>query len=119
MLSTHNNFIQITDSLAGYFGITGPIIINLLYHFEYISIPDNHSFSGNISMVSGDDILNCDLPFEFLVNVLPVIGDVNEDGLINILDVNLIVDIIFGISSGNEFADINEDGFVNIIDILP
>ena len=43
-------------------------------------------------------------------------GDVNEDGLINVLDVVELVNCILENCSSN--VDINEDGLLNIIDIV-
>mgnify|MGYP001215660324 CR=1 FL=1 len=49
-------------------------------------------------------------------NLMP--GDVNIDGVINILDVVMIVQIIIGNHEEVESADFNDDGLVNIIDIV-
>ena len=48
----------------------------------------------------------------------PVLGDVNCDGLVNLLDVAPFVDLL---SSGgfSENADANEDGQVNLLDVAP
>ena len=44
-------------------------------------------------------------------------GDINNDGLINILDVvNVVNDILSSIH--NEYADLNFDGIINILDII-
>ena len=45
-------------------------------------------------------------------------GDVNADGIINILDIIQTVNIILGFSDYNIVADINNDGIVNILDIV-
>ena len=45
-----------------------------------------------------------------------LVGDVNEDGLINVLDVVELVNCILENCSSN--VDINEDGMLNIIDIV-
>ena len=45
-------------------------------------------------------------------------GDVNLDGLINILDVIEMVSIILENYSYNELADLNSDGMVNVIDVI-
>ena len=47
-----------------------------------------------------------------------VVGDVNGDGLINILDVVSIVNIVLGISYFDPSADINDDQQINIQDII-
>jgi hypothetical protein len=51
-----------------------------------------------------------------------LLGDINEDGLINILDVVLIIGFIIGTSEPTEeevlTSDLNEDGIVNILDVV-
>ena len=48
-----------------------------------------------------------------------LLGDVNADGIVNVLDVVLIVTIILdNDSENNPQADLNEDGIVNVIDIV-
>jgi hypothetical protein len=49
-------------------------------------------------------------------------GDINLDGLVNILDIILMVNIILGYYEANELelwlADVNLDGSINILDII-
>ena len=48
-----------------------------------------------------------------------VVGDINQDSLINVLDIVLVIDII--LNGGNQFnilADLNEDGIINVIDVV-
>tara|TARA_B100001250_G_scaffold61474_1_gene48036 strand:- start:444 stop:1454 length:1011 start_codon:yes stop_codon:yes gene_type:complete len=45
-------------------------------------------------------------------------GDLNEDGLINILDIISVVNIILGNALYNQNADINLDGLVDVLDII-
>jgi hypothetical protein len=40
------------------------------------------------------------------------------DGIINILDVIVIINMILGVENANYLADINEDGSINIQDII-
>jgi hypothetical protein len=45
-------------------------------------------------------------------------GDVNDDGEVNIADINAIIDIILGVTDNTQgHADVNNDGEVNIADI--
>ena len=44
-------------------------------------------------------------------------GDVNSDGVVNILDVVLMVNMVLG-NGYDEIADMNGDGELNILDIV-
>lgn len=46
-----------------------------------------------------------------------IVGDVNGDGVLNILDVVIIVNLILS-GEFNESADLNSDGLINVIDIV-
>ena len=47
-----------------------------------------------------------------------IIGDLNEDGIVNVLDVISVINMIFDTNLINESADINADGVVNILDVI-
>ena len=47
-----------------------------------------------------------------------ILGDVNEDSIVNILDVILTINIILGIDNFNAMADINDDDVVDVLDIV-
>ena len=47
-----------------------------------------------------------------------VLGDINQDGLVNVLDIVSLINIILDETSNNEFSDINEDGVINVLDIV-
>ena len=47
-----------------------------------------------------------------------LIGDVNNDGFLNVVDVVSIVSIILDNGDYNSSADYNTDGVVNVIDII-
>ena len=46
------------------------------------------------------------------------IGDLNNDGFINILDVIILVNVILGVVESNDSFDFNNDNFVDILDII-
>ena len=46
------------------------------------------------------------------------IGDMNQDGVLNILDVILITNIILNENIYNELADLNQDGGINVLDVI-
>ena len=45
-------------------------------------------------------------------------GDINSDGIINILDVIEVVSLILENSAYNELADLNSDGLINVVDVI-
>ena len=47
-----------------------------------------------------------------------LLGDINNDGFINIVDIVTIVNIIIENGEYNTTADYNNDGIINIIDII-
>ena len=47
-----------------------------------------------------------------------LIGDLNEDGLLNILDLVMLVNIILYDEDGSLAADVNGDGVYNVLDIV-
>ena len=47
-----------------------------------------------------------------------MVGDINSDGNIDILDVILLINIILGIDPFNNSADINQDDIINILDVV-
>ena len=62
------------------------------------------------------------MPIILSINEQPILmGDLNQDSLINILDIVQIVNIILGSSPSNYqllTGDINNDGLINVIDIV-
>jgi hypothetical protein len=44
-------------------------------------------------------------------------GDLNMDGVVNILDVVTMVNVVLG-NDSNDYADLNNDGMVNILDVV-
>ena len=57
--------------------------------------------------------------YNFLYNQLDSfeLGDVNNDGVLNVLDIVLIINLIL-VNDYNLTADVNEDGSVNILDVV-
>ena len=47
-----------------------------------------------------------------------ILGDINEDGLVNVLDVVSLVNIILNNYDFNQNGDVNQDGFLNVLDVV-
>ena len=72
-----------------------------------------YEYPGNNAMIARADRYGYDF-FDFT----GLLGDVNEDGIINVLDIILTVNIILGTSDFSNNADVNSDGIVNVLDIV-
>ncbi len=51
-------------------------------------------------------------------NCFAILGDMNSDNIINILDVIIMVNIILGSDADSSMADMNSDGSVDILDVI-
>ena len=47
-----------------------------------------------------------------------IMGDLNDDGTLNVQDIIIMVNIILGIEEYNEAADLSDDGIVNVLDVI-
>ena len=54
--------------------------------------------------------------YEYMGDILP--GDINDDGLINILDVVALVNIVLTGGDYNTAGDLNSDGVNNVLDVV-
>ena len=45
-------------------------------------------------------------------------GDINNDGIINVIDIILVVNMVLGIEDLSDLADLNNDDEINILDII-
>ena len=64
---------------------------------------------------------NYDLVYNTILEILPndsLVGDTNGDGILNVLDVVIMVNIALGNDPSDTIADMNSDGVVNVLDIV-
>ena len=47
-----------------------------------------------------------------------ILGDINLDEVVNVLDVVLLVNIILGVDDYNDLADINYDEAIDVLDVV-
>ena len=45
------------------------------------------------------------------------LGDINGDGFVNVLDLQILVNVILGESNASSACDLNRDGLINVIDL--
>ena len=91
----------------------------------YYGIKENHIYSyGSFSYINqftesnliyGDAILLNNIISRKFDSIL--LGDINQDTIINIQDIILIINLVINEESNN-LADINTDGVIDILDIV-
>ena len=60
-----------------------------------------------------------DFLIEYINSGSGVVGDINNDEAVDVLDIVALVNMVLGFESSNfQVADINSDGSVNIQDII-
>jgi hypothetical protein len=87
-----------------------------LYTFEGYDHNPFNSSNTNMDITiefSRDFMLNIVCPSDEVMQ-----GDINADGILNIQDIILMVNIVLGFDEYNEDADISGDGIVNILDVI-
>ncbi len=47
-----------------------------------------------------------------------IMGDLNDDGILNVQDIIIMINIVLGVVEYNEYADLSGDGIVNILDVI-
>ena len=47
-----------------------------------------------------------------------MVGDINLDNIINVLDVVILVSIILGNADESSNADVNSDDLINVLDVV-
>ena len=116
---------------------------NQIYH--YVLIDDNELFTNQDGEITVGPYSNLELQFQtqnsninesninlsiwpvyheyskkdlsFLIYNNNLLGDINNDGVVNIIDIVLVVNIVLD-ENDDLSADFNNDGLVNILDIV-
>ena len=97
--------------------------------YDLYYLPNDGSPYPRDFIVNDDGILeyaNNEIDIAWMIDIIEnllgfsdmTIGDMNQDGVLNILDVILITNIILNENIYNELADINQDGSINVLDVI-
>ena len=103
----YRNQTLVSEDVDDFYYIDNDIIAGTSYCYS-ITLRDNE---GNELIVSQDQCIDLGLDFSQLL------GDLNSDQTINVLDIVMLVNIIFS-GEQNPGADINGDSLINILDVV-
>ncbi len=111
--------LQISDRMNE-LGISNLLVIEDSEPHEYYG-----TLNGSFNLGGGPNEywdLILDEAFNFLYNQLNIQGDVNNDGSINIQDIVILLNYIFGSENPTpeqfDASDMNNDGILNILDVI-
>ena len=88
--------------------------------------PNNNSYDfdlnseyNNVLIATSNynDIQSSEVEFTISINDLDILGDINQDSILNVQDIVLMINIIL-VNDYNVIADVNEDGYVNVLDVV-
>ena len=81
-----------------------------------LDVDDSQEVYFRVAMVGGGTASNYVDDFILYYKDITNVGDVNADGVVNIADINVLINLILSDKSSQE-GDVNGDGVVNIADI--
>lgn len=82
-----------------------------------IELNENSNYTGNVIISSNANFLPINIPITLQTLSNSLLGDINFDGLINIVDVVQMVNFVLS-STYIPQADMNSDGIINVLDIV-
>ena len=89
-------------------------------HKQVVIIDNQYNEIGRITLNSGLNASSKNYIRNIISEHYPdqiLLGDINQDGIINVLDVIQVVNLILSVEY-NDIADINLDGNVDVLDIV-
>ncbi len=117
-LSNYENLMQGSDN--GEIVIPGNHMSSILYDRITRDNADAGDMPpGNSELIQSEiDLIAQWIDEGALFEPNPLVGDINNDGIVNILDIIIIANIALGQTEYDETADINGDTIINILDII-
>lgn len=112
----------LTEERIGNFDYSNVYNVESIDENIYFALTDwNHLNQIAITNEMGYEISRFDvgiIPTDFALWSQIDLGDMDENGQLNVLDVLIILDIILNNTNSDVEADLNEDGIINIEDII-
>ena len=131
MHGDQDDVVPYDDNLVTLFGLNIQIDGSYIIHQKMTDL-DNytalHTYVGQGHVPFSSMVFESEYTSDFLYDIVCsesenyILGDINYDGIINILDIVVIINFVLGISepSNNDLvaSDMNLDGLINVLDIV-
>ena len=127
---TDDTIVPYGDGLITLFGLNMQVYGSYVINETMLSLgnsSDLYTFEGYDHNPFNESNANMDITVEFtrdfMVNVVcpedeGIMGDLNDDGILNVQDIIIMVNIVLGALEYNEYADLSGDGIVNVLDVI-
>ena len=107
------NYKTISDMANNY---NGKVELNKRYDFLVDEEDDEIEVTFLIKVYNDNNVEY--LSFKQLGKYIDLSSDINGDGVVNVLDIVLLVQMILGMQEDSDNADITGDGIVNVLDVV-
>ena len=127
---TDDTIVPYGDGLITLFGLNMQVYGSYVINETMLSLgnsSDLYTFEGYDHNPFNESNANMDITVEFTRDfmvdmVCPadegIMGDLNDDGTLNVQDIIIIVNIILGVEEYNEAADLSGDSIINVLDVI-
>ena len=111
-------YVYNLENLSGTYNISDSVFVhpfeNALLSIDVSGLQTSTYVLGVYPTYAPEKLQN----FEFNLHGSIILGDMNNDGILNILDIVVLTNLILSDDNSNPSGDLNQDGSQNILDIV-
>ena len=127
---TDDTIVPYGDGLITLFGLNMQVYGSYVINETMLSLgnsSDLYTFEGYDHNPFSSSDANMDITVEFtrdfMIDIVcpadeGIMGDLNADGVLNVQDIIIMINIILGIEDYNEAADLSGDSIINVLDVI-
>jgi len=127
---TDDTIVPYGDGFITLFGLNMQVYGSYVINETMLSLGNSsnlYTFEGYDHNPFNSSNANMDITVEFtrdfMVDIVcpaddGMIGDLNDDGILNVQDIIIMVNIVLGTVEFNEVADLSGDGIINVLDVI-
>ena len=125
-----DSIVPYGDGLITLFGLNMQVYGSYVIHETMLALGNNsalYTFVGEDHTPFVSNSVDMDITVEFTRDFMADIvcpeeegnmGDLNDDGILNVQDIIILVNIILGSEESIDSADLNSDGIINVLDVI-